>query len=439
MSDRPQPTNGRLCDRIDHKPPLWREQTPVTDDRTQMILHGRLLDDPAEPPEYGWLAIADGRIVDRGEGSPGRARGALGSPDHIVCPGFIDAHTHPPQIDSIGHAGLELLVWLEQVIYPAEQRWADADFAAGQAFRFYRQLLKEGTLGFAGFLTSHLSAMEDLCHAASQIPLRTIAGQILMDRRVPSALCTTAIDDAPIDRETRIERSINPRFAPACSEALLAAAGASARSGAIVQTHLAETLAECEQVRALFPAQAHYTAVYDTHGLLSSRTLLAHCLHLSDEEWQLIAARDAVVVHCPTANQFLQSGLFNLGRARHFDIRLALGSDVAAGPDLSMPRVGRAMIEVAKARRAMGEKHAVIPGAEEVWRLITRGNAQALGWEDAGHLHTGAAADLLVLRSPPGEDRRLVEHWLETWTSEYIEHRIVAGHLADALLGDQQP
>ena len=107
-----------------------------------MIVHGRLLLDPARPPVPGWLRVEGGRIAEVREGSPPSASmpPSLGGSDRVISPAFYDAHCHFPQIDSVGCDGLILLDWLERVIFPAETWWparpirfADAsDFIRGQ-------------------------------------------------------------------------------------------------------------------------------------------------------------------------------------------------------------------------------------------------------------------------------------------------------------------
>jgi guanine deaminase len=156
-------------------------------------------------------------------------------------------------------------------------------------------------------------------------------------------------------------------------------------------------------------------------------------VHLDDDQWRLIAERRSVVVHCPTANTFLGSGQFNLDAARTHGVRLALGSDVAAGPDVAMPRVARAMIETAKAR-AMATPDGTdihIPTPAETWTLITAGNAEALGFDDMGRIQPGAAADLLVLRPGLRVDEHLVGRLIYTWRDEYIETVVLNGQLMD--------
>src|SRR5690349_7365974 len=124
------------------------------DPTVPMIIHGWLLTPPFRQPAEGWLRIEAGRIAEVREGSP-RDKPDLGDGHSIICPGFIDAHLHLPQIDSIGCDGMDLLDWLDHVIFPAEIRWKDESFCAAQVRSAYRRLLSAGTLGYAGFLTSH--------------------------------------------------------------------------------------------------------------------------------------------------------------------------------------------------------------------------------------------------------------------------------------------
>jgi guanine deaminase len=398
-----------------------------------MIIQGRLLTHAREVPEPGWVRVADARIAGLEHGDPPEPP-AAGDADSIICPGFIDAHVHLPQIAIAGCEGGDLLEWLDRIVFPAEMRWQDPDVADAQAAEAYACMLRAGTLGYAGYLTSHLHSAVAVTRAAHKLPLRGIAGQVLMDRHGPEPLLRAGSGElARLARSQRgrLALSVNPRFAVSCTATLLARAGAAAAgsAGVFVQTHLAESRRECALVRELFPDDPHYTGVYDRHGLLTERTLLAHCVHLDGDEWRLIAERRSVVVHCPGANTFLASGLFDLDAARAHGVRLALGSDVAAGSDLAMPRVARAMIEVAKMRAMTGPGPVHIPTPADAWELITRGNADALGFGDGGRLAEGAAADLLVLKPPFDADGQLIGRLIYTWSDDYITHRVVNGRL----------
>src|SRR5678815_627998 len=117
-----------------------------------MILYGRLLIDPHSPPEPGWVGIDGARIAEVEHGRP-RERIDAGGEGCLICPGFIDAHLHLPQIDSIGCDGMELLDWLDRVIFPAEMKWKDEKAALRQIESAHARLLRAGTLGYAAYLT----------------------------------------------------------------------------------------------------------------------------------------------------------------------------------------------------------------------------------------------------------------------------------------------
>lgn len=408
-----------------------------------MIISARLLIDPSSPPVPGWVRTEGDRIAQVGEGAPPGAHFDLGGASRILTPAFVDAHLHIPQFGAEGCDGLPLLEWLDRVVFPQE-RFFGSSAATVVARTAARALVREGTFSCAAYLSSSGEASRAALSVLEGARLRATAGRVQMDRGAPDDL--TAEDrarragrPAPAlalepSAGSRCRASLNPRFAIACSEELLAECGwlARERPDLFVQTHLAESPAECEAVRALFPDDRSYTGVYDRFGLLHERTLLAHCVHLSSEEWGTIAERRSVVVHCPTANLFLRSGLFDLDAAREHGVRLALGSDVAGGPDPSMARVARAMIETAKARALALRRPVHVPTPAEAWSLITRGNADALALPDGGRLEPGAAADLLLLRVPEHWlDEHLVGRMLYGWSPNLIEKRILAGRVID--------
>ena len=396
------------------------------------ILQGLLLIDPAGAPQPGWLRIDNGRIAEIGEGRS-RQGALLGDDETIISPGFYDAHVHLPQFGAIGCDGMDLLEWLDRVIFPAEMLWRDMDVARRAGEAALRQMLAAGTLGLAAYLTSHAHGYDVARQAANRVSMRMRAGVVLMNRNGPDDLISQPRPDyaamAKSSNGARVVPSVNPRFAVSCTDELLAWCGEQARRwpDMYVQTHLCESARECAAVDRLFPDDDNYTAVYDRHGLLSQRTLLAHCVHMSDEQWKLLAQRDCIVVHCPGANTFLQSGLFDIDAARAHGVRLALGSDIAAGPDIAMPRVARAMIETAKLRRLTIARDGFVPTPADAWSLITRGNAAALGWNDCGRIEVGAAADLLLMKVPFDANDRLAGRLIYTWRDDYITHRILQG------------
>ncbi len=186
--------------------------------------------------------------------------------------------------------------------------------------------------------------------------------------------------------------AVTPRFAVSCSEALLAEAGKLAdKYDAVIQTHLAETRRECATVKELF-AGKKYVDVYRDAGLLGPKTILGHGIYLDKNDREVLAKGGCVIAHCPTANTFLRSGTMNRRSLLDDGVTIALGSDVGAGYERSMVRVARAMIEAAA---SIGDD---FPTAGEAWYQITAGNADALGWPDAGRLSVGDPADLIIIK-----------------------------------------
>jgi guanine deaminase len=362
---------------------------------------------PADPGTLrlarGWLRTERHTIAAMGLGDPPGAPD-LGSDDCILSPGFVDTHLHIPQFDSIGADGLPLLRWLDQVVFPAEARWSDPDFAGQMAFRVARRLLSVGTTAIAAYGTVH--------HAGSIAAYRALAaagfagcfGQVLMDRtpqappdlvRPPAQLLAEAARFAPIGRLTP---AVTPRFAVCCSRELLAGAGQlAAKTGWPVQTHLSETTDECDLIRRLFDGES-YAEVYRRAGLLTPRTLLGHGIWLDDTDRRTLAAAGSVIAHCPTANLFLQAGRMDLAAHLRAGLTVSLGSDVAGGPDPCMVRVARAMIENVKQLRLNGLTDRRLPTPAAAWWQITAGNAAAIGLADTGTLRVGAAADLVLFQ-----------------------------------------
>jgi guanine deaminase len=255
---------------------------------------------------------------------------------------------------------------------------------------------------------------EDSCeaafHGAVDSRLRIVMGQMLMDTagyspsqpKKPSSV-SLAESQRLCERwhgagEGLIDYAFSPRFALACSEKLMREAGTLARqTGAYLQTHLSETAEECERVLRLFPGCRDYTEVYERCGMLGPRTLLGHAIHISQREREAIAASGAGIAHCPTANLFLQSGLFQLSDACRTGISVGIGSDVAAGPELNLWQVMRSTIETQKARVLLGQK-AVVPTPTDVLHLATLGAATALRKAHLiGTFDVGKEADITAM------------------------------------------
>lgn len=398
---------------------------------TSRAVRGRLLtfqDDPAlvgaaasyRYLEDGVVRIEDGRIDAVGPAAdllPTLPAGAAVDhyPDDLVLPGLIDAHLHYPQTRVIASYGAQLLEWLQKYTFVEEQKLKDPAHAATVAEFFLEELLRNGTTTAAVYCTVHPESVDAFFTASHRRNTRMIAGKVMMDRNAPSGLLDTAETGYRESKDllTRWHRhgrqlyAITPRFALTSTEAQLAAAGTLLREhpDAWLQTHLAENREEIATVRALFPQDASYTAVYDRHGLLGPRSLFGHCIHLAEPELERLAATGSVAVFCPTSNLFIGSGLFDLARTRApaHQVRVALATDVGGGTSYSMLRTAA---EAYKVLQLQGQN---LP-ALDAFYLMTLGNARGLSLEDRiGALEPGREADLAVLdaRATPAMAHRM--------------------------------
>ena len=321
----------------------------------------------------------------------------------LVLSGFVDAHIHFPQYRMLAAPGRDLLDWLNRFAFPEEARYAAKAHAADAAKIFLDRLATHGTTAACAFSTSHRTATATLFAAAEKRSMALITGKTLMDRNAPEELRddpeTGAADcEALIQAwhgKGRLRYAISPRFAVTSSEAQLRLAGELLRRhpGCLLQTHLSESASEIVKVASLFPRAKDYTDIYERFGLLTSRSLLAHGIHLTERECGRLAETGARVVHCPTSNTFLGSGLFDIGHlgAAKRPVGVGLGSDVGGGLSYSMlATIG----EAHKVAMLKGRSFGPLAG----FHMATLGNAALLGLaEEIGSLDPGKWADLVVL------------------------------------------
>ena len=376
-----------------------------------------------DAPEYGrlraWpdgaLVIDEGRIAEIGDYAELSRRPRaqpvrwIHSDRVAVFPGLIDLHAHVPQYPAVARGTSELLPWLQKEIFPLEH-----EFTGGRARReaaaFFAELARQGTTT----AMLYTAIFEDSCDAAFQAAahsgLRVIMGKMMMDlgsygKLAPTEVVTTSLQES--ERLCKawhggggglLEYAVSPRFAVACSEEMMrAAADFAQKHGTYIQTHISENRDEIACARRMYPAARDYTDVYARCGLLTSRTILGHGVHLGAPEHEAIARAGAGIAHCPTANLFLRSGILPLEKVRAAGIRIGLGSDVAAGPELNLWRVMRGAIESQKAR-SFYEPEAEVPSPAAALHLATQGAADALGKGGViGGFDIGREADLTII------------------------------------------
>lgn len=320
----------------------------------------------------------------------------------VLLPGFVDGHIHFPQTRIVGSASGPLLPWLQRSTFPEEARFADRAHAEHVAAAFTASLAAAGTTLSMVYSSRHRTAADAVLHALDRRGLRAIVGPVWMDERAPDALQIAPEQSAEdlcalAERwhghdDGRLEVGVIPRFAITSSKRGMRLAGDLARErGLWVTTHLAENTDECEAVESLHGGR--YLDVYVDAGLVHARSVFAHCIHLSQAEWDRFAEAGAIVAHCPDSNAFLGSGHMPIDDVERRNIPMVIGTDVAAGRSFRVPRILSSAYDNALARGVQ-----VSPSQLLWWG--TRSGAVALQQPQTGAVAPGLEADAVLVDVP---------------------------------------
>lgn len=378
------------------------------------LLLGRILEISGDPFQDGLDAVTirtDGavRIVNgliAETGGAAALRAAHPNDDitdygnDLICPGFVDAHVHFPQTAIIASWGKRLIDWLNSYTFPEEMRFGDPDYAAMIAARYFDLTLANGTTTVCSFGTVHPTSVDAFFTEAQTRGLRALTGKTCMDRNAPEGLRDTpqtTYDDskALLDRWHGVDRLayvITPRFSPTSTPEQLHALGGlwAERPDCLMQTHLSEQTDEIAWVKSLFPEARDYLDTYEQTGLLGENGLYGHAIHLEPREIDRLSEVNAALIHCPTSNTFIGSGLFDMDGLTS-RVRVGLATDTGGGSSFSMLRTMAAAYEIGQLRGRP------LHPAELMW-LATAGSARALKLEDKiGRVAKGYEADLCIL------------------------------------------
>lgn len=323
--------------------------------------------------------------------------------DALICPGFIDCHVHYPQTEIIGAFGKQLIDWLNNYTFVAEQKFADKEYASAAAEVFLKEILRSGTTTAAVFCTVHPVSVDAFFEQSAKINMCNIAGKVLMDRHAPSALTDSA--QSGYDETKRLIQkwhgngralyAVTPRFAPTSTEEQMEMAGAvwKEHPGTYLQSHISENRKEIEWVKTLFPDRKNYVDVYQHYGQLGPRAIYGHGVHFTKEDFRVFSETGAALAHCPTSNLFLGSGLFSLDQATQgsFPVRTGLATDLGGGTNFSQ------LVSMNEAYK-IAQLNGFSLDAHKAFYLATRGAAVSLYLDETlGSIEPGYEADLTIL------------------------------------------
>lgn len=358
------------------------------------------VDDNDTVLEDAGVAVHDGVVVGVGPAAELRARYApethVDLPGHLLMPGVVNAHTHLSMVMFRGFTDdLDLADFLGRIV-PAEVATLDGPTVAAGT----RAAALESVLGGVTTALDMYFFPQAGLDAAAEVGLRMLSGPVVLDNEGIHALGPAAlVDDAA---GWLADRGPRPGWRPVVAphavytvgrERLVHAGELAVQHDALLHIHAAETRAEVDG--SLSANGRRPVELLDDLGLLGPRSVLAHGVHLTDDEIARLAAAGATVVHCPASNLKLASGVARVPDLLAAGVNVAIGTDGAAtSNDLDMFVALRLS---ALLHKGVGGDPTAVP-AHRALRMATIDGARALGLEDhLGSLQVGKLADVVAV------------------------------------------
>lgn len=352
--------------------------------------------------------------------------------DCLIIPGMTDLHVHAPQYSYRGLGmDLELIDWLNAHAFPEESKFTDLEYAKRAYSIFVNDLVKSTTTRACIFGTLHKEATLLLMELLEDTGMKAYVGKVNMDRNSPEILREESVEEASkiteqwileAERFDNVRQILTPRFIPSCSDELMREISRLQKKYELpMQSHLSENLGEIEWVKELCPDSKFYGDAYDQFELFGGEcpTIMAHCVHSSEEEIALMKEKNVFVAHCPQSNTNIASGIAPIRIYLDKDMKVGLGSDVAGGAHLSIMRAMTDAIQCSKLRWRMYDQSLKPLNFEEAFYLATKGGGEFFG--KVGSFEEGYEFDALVL------DDENLPHPQELTLKERIERIVYLG------------
>lgn len=346
-------------------------------------------------------------------------------PGQFLIPGFVDTHNHAPQWMQRGLGqGMHILDWLDGITFPNEAKFADASHAEKVYEKLVRGMLRQGVTTASYYGSLHPEATNVLASTCLNGGQRALIGKCNMDRNAPSFYCEASAEESiaatkscishirAIDPEgSFVQPVLTPRFAISCTAQLLQSLGDMARQdpSLAIQTHFNEAAQEINATLSLFPDFTNEADLYSSFGLLTPRSILAHCTIMTPYEITKLQDLGCGVAHCPTANMTVGGG-FMAAPVKEFlrrGIHVGLGTDSGGGYSSSMLNAMRHALITSYARDALYPKFeqeaergngGEALSLEEVFYMATKGGAKVVGLDGKiGGFAAGLELDALVV------------------------------------------
>ncbi len=358
-----------------------RPARTLLEDHAVRVVQGRI--DAVLPREAALERFPDDETVDL--------------PRHVLMPGLINMHTHSPMSLLRGYADdLALDAWLQEHIWPAEQRWVSPDFVRDGTALALVEMLRGGQTCF----NEMYFFPEVIAELVENTGMRALIGAPIINVRTPWASgieeCLRYADALASDwhGHERVSVALAPHAPYTVDNAGLEATRALADRWDIrVNMHVLEAAWEIDHSRKEY-GQRVLQRLQD-HGLLDERFMAVHMVHLDDEDVAQLAETGTHVIHCPESNLKLANGVSPVAGLLDAGVNVAIGTDGAASNN-DLDLLGEARTAALVAKGFSGN-----PEALDAWsalELMTLNGARALGQEDSlGTIEPGKWADLCAL------------------------------------------
>ncbi|MFO7783125.1 MAG: amidohydrolase [Thermodesulfobacteriota bacterium] len=348
--------------------------------------------------ENGFLAVRGNAIIEVGTGGrPSQeAKSRIDAGGGLILPGLINGHTHAAMTLFRGLADdLPLMEWLNDYIFPAESRM-DGDFVHTGTLLACAEMILSGTTTFCDMYLFEERAAE----AARTAGIRCLLGEVLYDFPSPNygpldkgfeyteALIRNWRDD-PL-----VNIAVEPHAIYTCSPDLLCRADELARKHeAPLIMHVAETRAEVEQVQEMYGKRPfeHLASL----GILGPHVVADHCVHLQENEMDLMVEHGVKVIHNPESNMKLASGVSPVPTLLSRGLTVGLGTDGCASNN-NLDIFGE--MGTAARLHKVDTMDPTSLDAVTALRMATTEGARALGLgEVTGSLEVGKKADVIIV------------------------------------------
>ena len=348
----------------------------------------------------GAVAIDDGVIIDIGPAAEIRsrhsARETLPGTNRVVMPGLVNGHQHAAMTLLRGVADdLALMDWLNNYMFPAEVEFVDSEFVRIGTEVSCWEMIRGGTTTFVDMYYYP----DTIAEVIEQCGMRALISATVIDQRSPDAEGagdSIAKGSGFIDRWKGRHPRITPIFGPHANytlnaEQLRATRAAAQELGVAVSIHVSESPFELQYAQDTYGQTS--IEMLDGIGFFDGPTIAAHVVWPTDTEIPILRDREVGVIHNPSSNMKLASGISPVAKMLDAGVRVGLGTDGAASNnDLDMWEEMRLAAFLQKVDRM----DPTVLDAATVLRMATSGGATAIGLGDSiGSLEIGKRADVI--------------------------------------------